>query len=224
VSLNITLRDIRNGFIVQRNKVSWFKPGWAAWIYRKFLSGVSKPVVWDPSIGFSARMLGFASVCQDGTYIGTDPSSAAFRDANVISSTLKTVMPNVKFDLRKSGSENVSIDDESLDFIFTSPPYFDKEIYCREEGQCCIDYPTISKWTENYLKPTLLNAYVALKKDCFAVFNISEEHSSLLISAAESVGFEHVDTLRLPIIRDHFSRKHGHVDTRGEPLLIFAKS
>jgi hypothetical protein len=220
-TFDINLKNVRFGFVVQRNCVSWFRPSTAASVYRHYLSDIQAPAVWDPSIGFSARLLGFASAFPNGTYIGTDPAKSQCDDATHLGNEFK----NVTVDIRQQGSENVILQNESLDFVFTSPPYFDKEAYLDEPGQCWRDYPSIDEWTKKYLSKTLANAFNALKHDRYAVINVSGDLAELVITSALSVGFEHNQekNLYLKLTRDHFHKKNDYNDIRSEPFLAFYK-
>jgi hypothetical protein len=224
-TFDINLRTVRKGFIVQRHSVSWFKPSYAAYVYREALKGIDNPVVWDPSVGFSARLLGFVSVVNKGKYIGTDPARAMFRDACSLRDALKTVRSDVDVQLINSGSEHVSLEPNSLDLVFTSPPYFDREKYYSESGQCWREYRSLSSWREKYVIPTLKNAHSSLKCGAKCVLNVNNELVDLFVNAALGVGFKHVGVLdkSISLNADHYI-KHNNADKkRSEPFLVFEK-
>ena len=50
--------------------------------------------------------------------------------------------PHNHYMLLRQGSETFIPDDESLDFVFTSPPYFNKEAYGDEPEQSSIKFST----------------------------------------------------------------------------------
>jgi len=220
-TFHISPKDLRTGFLVKRNKVSWFKPAWAAHIYRRFLEGVERPVVWDPSLGFSARMLGFASLFREGEYIGTDPCSHMIRDARAIAHNIHEVNPTLNIRTVQCGSETFCPDPGSLDLVFTSPPYFDTERYYDEPGQCWRDYKDLTSWRVNYLLPTLKSARAGLKPGSPMVINISPRYRRDIVEVAEEDGFQLEDELRLSLTRDHFSRKRGGNDPKYELFLVF---
>jgi hypothetical protein len=221
---DITFKNIRTGFLVQRNKVSWFKPSWAAYIYNKY-SGSEAPVIWDPSIGFSARLLAFCSLYNKGTYIGTDPAIKMCEDARVVSKQIKSLgLSKVDVSINQMGSEldNIPFENDSLDLVFTSPPYFKIEKYYDEPGQCWKDYPTIESWVEKYLTKTFSNAYNGLKKNKHMVINITPKLKSHIIDSAVSVGFKYVSNEVIKLGRDHFDRD-GDRPGRNELFLVFQK-
>jgi hypothetical protein len=61
-----------------------------------------------------------------------------------------------------------------LDFVFTSPPYFDREQYSADEAQSFRSYPMYHDWRDNFLKPTLTNAFNSLKSDRYLLWNIAD--------------------------------------------------
>jgi hypothetical protein len=221
---NITPKTIRKGFIVQRHSVSWFKPSLAADVYRRFLTELKDPVVWDPSCGFGARLLGFSSVISSGTYVGCEPASMTHSDLSSLSEDIKSVNPNLTIQIHKIGSEKIILNEESVDLVFTSPPYYDKEKYFDEEGQCWRDHKTLEEWTKKYVVPTLTIAHKALKKDGRMVLNVSSQLKQLFIDVSTILGFELIDELLLKIGRDHFSKSVGQNDyDTSEPVLVFRK-
>lgn len=221
-TFDVTLKDIRNGFIVQRNKVSWFKPSWAAYIYRRFLSEMDCPTVWDPSIGFSARMLGFASVVSEGTYIGTDPCAHMCEDARDVASQIGVLKQRLKMDVYQTGSEKWMPSEGSLDLVFTSPPYFDAEKYYDEPGQCWRDYPDFEEWKTGYYFPTLKNAFVGLKNGRHLVLNVSSKLRDATLECALDVGFIFAEEINVKLNGDHFSRSKG-LSGSSECFLVFRK-
>jgi hypothetical protein len=224
-TFDINIKNVRFGFVVQRMGVSWFSPAIATILYKQHLTNISAPVVWDPSIGFSARLLGFASIFNTGKYIGTDPATLMFNDACALRDELLTLRPRLSIELHHCGSELYQPLSSSLDFVFTSPPFFDTEKYVDEPGQCWRDFPVLEKWVNGYLVPTLQNAIVGLKTGCCCVINISDKFADIVKKAALSVGFVRRADLDISVkLRpNHFARKKGHTNNRTEQHLTFQK-
>ena len=61
-----------------------------------------------------------------------------------------------------------------MDLVFTSPPYFDREQYSEDEEQSYKSYPKYDDWRDNFLKPTLTNAYESLRDDRYLLWNIAD--------------------------------------------------
>ena len=90
-------------------------------------------------------------------------------------------------------------EDNSLDFVFTSPPYFGWEAYGDEPEQSSIKFDTSEVWKEKFLKQTIANAHQVLKKVSFLRLNVAntKQYKTFeedTVSLAKEVGFEHVDT------------------------------
>jgi len=225
-TFDISPRNIRNGFVVQRKTVSWFPPVIARDIWKWTLKDFeqSNPVVWDPSCGFGARLLGFISAYPEGTYFGTEPANSTFEDLI----NLKKEIEDSSFfkggiNLQKTGSECANLNDDFLDAVFTSPPYFDLEKYFDEPGQCWKDYPSLEKWIDGYLSLTLDQAWRSLKVNGRMALNVSLELEDIVRNSALEKGFFELPSLRFPRKRDHFSKKRGISEALGEPVLIFLK-
>lgn len=212
-TFDITLAEIRRGFIVQRAAVSFFRPTVAAAVYA-LLEGNDRPSVWDPSCGFGARLLAFAAMHPGGIYYGHEPARRTFADLRALASDLP--VNTVLFD---SGSETAAFARESLDLVFTSPPYFDLERYYDEPGQCWRDYPTLEQWTKGYLEPTLASAFHGLRKGAPLVLNVDEKRREVVTATAERVGFQLEREIPLVLGRDVLNGRSG----RTEPVFIFRR-
>ena len=222
-TFDISPHNLVRGFVVQRMGVSWFKPVVAYEIYKKILGEIETPVVWDPSMGFGARMLGFCSAYEKGIYFGTDPAKQTFVDLTNLKSNLdKSDLFDGLIEIKNCGSEEVTLPKEVGDLVFTSPPYFDIEKYFNEKGQCWLDYPTVDKWKEKYLKKTFLNAYNFLKDNGKMCINISKKYEDIILDTAKECGFVLAETLALDVKQDHFSRKRN-IKKDSEPIFVFSK-
>jgi tRNA1(Val) A37 N6-methylase TrmN6 len=221
-TFDISLSEIRKGFVVGRYTVSFFKATTAAEIIARWMPDVPIKKMWDPSCGFGARLLGFASVCPDGVYIGTEPAKKTFADLEQVAEELKEALSNFRVELHNTGSEKEFVLPE-VNLVFTSPPYFDQEQYFNEPGQCWLDHPRKSDWVSNYLIPTFKKSYRCLAKDGKMVININERNKQDVVYAAESVGFSLLAEEGLLLPADSFLRKNGVSEDRTEPVLIFGK-
>lgn len=226
---DITLANIRRGFIVQRNAVSFFKPRVACEIYYKFLENIEKPKVWDPSCGFGARMLGFYSFLRatnkKGVYYGNEPADQIYKDNLLLGTNLCDGANNMGFYISKCGSElKIRSGYNNCDLVFTSPPYFDREKYFDKETQCWKQYPNLKIWKQKYLSPTFNNAYLCLKKGGHLVINISQDLTDIVSECALNAGFILKEKMKLIIGKDHFSKKEGNRANSYEPILVFVKN
>jgi hypothetical protein len=219
--VDITLAALRRGFAQQRMAVSFFRPAVAAGIYRRWINlRAGTPAVWDPSGGFGARMLGFFAAFPGGEYHAHEPATRTCRDLQ----GLGREMPG-RVKVYREGSEFAAFAEESLDLVFTSPPYFDTERYFDEPGQAWVEYPTIEAWRDRQLTPTLRAAFTGLRRGAYAIYNISADYRADVLVAAQAAGFElHAEEALLLRNDQMVQRKARHRSgTRREPILVFRK-
>lgn len=206
-------KAIRTASGVQR--VSNFRPTAAAAIYDRFASGA----VWDMSSGFGGRLLGAIVSDRVTKYIGCDPS---IKTMTGLRSIAKEFGGGKTIELHEVGSEDFSPEEESVSLCFTSPPYFDTELYADEPTQSAIRFRSASAWRDGFLKKTLRNAYGALIPGGRLVINIADVKSYPTLvfdceAIAHDIGFVQEDGLRLALSS---ITKGGF---KYEPVLIFKK-
>ena len=61
-----------------------------------------------------------------------------------------------------------------LDFVFTSPPYFNREQYSQDDTQSFKAYREYPSWRDDFLIPTLQTAWDFLAHDRFLCYNIAD--------------------------------------------------
>ena len=195
--------------------VSNFRPVTASMIYKLFCD--ENDTVWDMSCGWGGRLL--ASVKAKVNYIGTDPNTQTQKGLGQMIKTFGDKAYN--YELLTLGSEEYRPTKNSLDFAFTSPPYFDCEKYSEEKTQSYLKYSNINKWKEQFLRKTIKNVHYGLKPNKFLALNVANVRSYETFekdtrTIAKEVGFKLVDTfdLRLSSQQSEF---------KSEPIFIFKK-
>lgn len=172
--------------------VNWPALGARA-LYERFTHGVRSPIVWDPSSGWAGRLVGALTSYTRPLYIGCDPNTdhvwvddagvrhskyteiAAFHDARL---PFKTQPSPVLF--FPCGSEEMRTQPAfqeykgRVDVVFTSPPYFAKEVYSTDAEQSATKYPEFDRWCEDFLRPTLETAAEWLKPGGVLLWNIAD--------------------------------------------------
>lgn len=197
--------------------VSNFRPTASACIYHHF--NCKGKVVWDMSSGYGGRLLG-ANLVEVGKYIGTEPCDLTYGGLQeMISDWI-----SIPTEIHKCGSEEFIPEPESLDFCFTSPPYYNTEKYSHEENQSWVKYPTKEAWLQGFLKKTFENCHLGLKPDCFMLINIADvktypDLEKDTIKVAEEVGFVLEDTWKLSLS----SMPSADFKFKYEPIFIFRK-
>ena len=170
----------------------------ARWIYENYTNHIPKEEtlnIYDPSSGWGGRILGAMSSHRKIHYIGTDPNTDNFIDE--IGITRYEYVANFfnnecletnsfweedknTYHVFQEGSEHIGNHKDfqqykgKLDLVFTSPPYFDREQYSDDEEQSFKSYPQYDDWRDNFLKPTLENAFHSLRNDRYLLWNIAD--------------------------------------------------
>lgn len=219
---NISDNGIRKMLKIFSNtqSVSNFRPTAAAAIYSLFCE--KGGLVWDMSSGFGGRLLG--ATIAGVNYIGTEPSSLTYDGLLNISKEFSK--PIIDSKIYKSGSEDFIPDENSLDFAFTSPPYYNLEKYSNEETQSYIKFPDKESWLHGYLKKTFSNCHIGLKNGRYMAINIANTKNfknleEETIKMAELSGFTLVDTWKLALSNP--TMKNKTCSFKYEPIFLFKK-
>jgi len=223
---DVSLQSIRHGFVVNRLVPSWFKCSLATGIWKMLVGRVPAPVVYDPSCGFGARILSFAASFPDGTYIGCEPASMTRSDLGSLSTRIQDEWSGeFKSILLAQGSEHElsHIESGSVDAVFTSPPYFDREKYFDEPGQCWRDHPVYEDWLESYLIPTMVHSTRVMRVGAKCCINVSSNLHEDIESVMRACGLEIERVLRISLKRDHFARSHRVHTPTSEVLVLGVK-
>ena len=236
---NITESDMRS--MLRRysgtQMVSNFRPTAAAALYDIFvekdspLEGTDAGLVWDPSMGYGGRLLG--AIAAGVNYIGTDPCVPTYEGLLKIKEEYGHTHKTYK--LLKQGSETYVPQPDTLDFVFTSPPYFGWEQYGEEEEQSFKKFPEEDMCKEKFLKKTFQNAYIGLKPGKFMAINVAntKQYKTFeedTVQLALEVGFDRADTWWLSLSTQQKDTHEKREETKNfpsgrkyEPTFIFKK-
>jgi len=195
--------------------VSNFRPTAAACLYQNFM----KPgeLVWDMSMGYGGRILG--AIISNVNYVGTDPASLTFAGLKQIKEDHGN--PDNHYFLNRQGSETFKPKENSLDFAFTSPPYFNWEQYSDDAEQSFKNFSTNEDWNNGFLRETIKNVYRGLKPGKYMGLNVAniKSHKTFeddTVRIAVEEGFEHTDTYKLQLSSQESGAKY-------EPVFILRK-
>ena len=196
--------------------VSNFRPVTASALYKLFCD--ENDTVWDMSSGWGGRLLG--SIKAKVNYIGTDPNTKTMKGLKEMAKTFGNKAQS--YELLTMGSEDYKPKKNSLDFAFTSPPYFDTERYSNEKTQSFLKFTNIESWKDKFLRKTIDNVYRGLKQNKFMALNVADVKNHYdgfeedTVAIAESVGFKLVDTF-------DYVLSSQQSDSKSEPIFIFKK-
>lgn len=222
-----TTRIFPHGFKSFRVSMCQYAVNWPAVaaraLYERYTTGIKNPVIWDPSSGWAGRLAGAITSRTKPLYIGCDPNTDhLWTDADGTAHSKYTEIaayhasrsaldapPKVLF--FPCGSETMKDQPEfqkykgKVDVVFTSPPYFAKELYSQDAEQSARKFSAFEDWCEGFLKPTLETAAAWLKPGGVLLWNIADAKfgNKLLplearsIQYATAAGLVQGDTIRL---------------------------
>ena len=207
--------------IVNRAQMcSNFRPSAAKAIYDYF--GAND--VLDMSTGYGGRLFGFLASKAEGFYFGVDPSKKTCECNNKMAKYFKQ---DKRVHIICQPFEDV-VDIPKVDFAFTSPPYFAKEVYVEgDKNQSREKFPEYEAWLNGFLKVMVQKTRDALKNNGKMVINISDVRlgskifplSNDTIKIATKNGFSHEESLHMvfPGFGKHLKKM------KTEPVLVFSK-
>lgn len=203
ISFRMLIQGMRSSRVVP--SISVFKPAIAKYLYMKYSS--PGEVVFDYSAGWGGRMLGAASCGRK--YIGVDPWTT---DELAV---MKDVLDLKDITLIDSGSEDVKLEENSVDFSFSSPPYYCQELYALNDRQA---YTKGEDYFYNvYWKNTLENIKYMLKPGKY--FGLNVKNYPKMVEMAQEVFGEVVEEVYLRTVRSHLNKGAGV--TKNESVYLF---
>jgi|SaaInlLV_10m_DNA_3_1039740.scaffolds.fasta_scaffold09437_2 hypothetical protein len=141
---------------------------------------IFKPKKWlDISGGWGDRLLSaifYSFVNNFELYCSTDPNKDLVPGYMKMIDTFVHEEDKHKFKLFTSGFEHAVFPIDDFDIVFSSPPFFDLEIYSTHEGDSMNNNNTEESWGEHFLKPTLINSYNHLKFGGHIILYIHASH------------------------------------------------
>lgn len=152
-------------------KVANFSPNVARKIYERYMPKENANIL-DYSCGFGSRMLGCLSSKYNYRYFGIDPNTDLCKHLNAMGKFIQETKPCIYKIFCQGSEETVDILENKIDLAFSSPPYFNLEIYNNEPTQSTAKFSDYERWLKYYVEPTIQNIYRYLKDDGLFILNI----------------------------------------------------
>lgn len=199
--------------------VNEFRPYLARDIYKKYVHEGDK--VLNPCAGWGGRLIGFAAcMFSDVEYVETDPATETYNGLVKLKDFLR-LGDNVKqYNLP---FEDLPVEDNYFDFVFTSPPYFDVERYSDEETQSYVRYNSLDTWKEHFFFPMVDKIINCMKPGASCLLNVgnvSYKLDSILENYLDSIGVKHKRIDDFKIGGNGIGERTGE---GGEPFIFFRK-
>jgi hypothetical protein len=172
---NLTGNMLRQGFRNSYNAfgASVFKPSVAKFVYDYFCNENSS--VLDISAGFGQRMMGAAASNKVVRYVGLDPWNEGIENLKIMH---EEEFSYFDVDLIVCGSEKFKTD-EVFDFCFSSPPYYNKEVY-DEVGQAYHNR-SFEDFISDWWVPTVKMINNQLKSSGLFILNMDSKMAEVML-------------------------------------------
>lgn len=192
-------------------------------VMRELLEDYTKPgdLYYDPCCGWGMRML--VSAEKGVRYIGNDVNMDLIAKLNEFGKDINTIK-DFKYGIIPQGSEIfIPSLENNVDFIFTSPPYFNLEQYGGDQQLTKkLDYVG---WLRNFIVPLLQNCMRYIKDDKYILINIKDITGYPIYTDTKNIGV----ALGLELVqerdlkqtnRTHSQTKHGD---SSEKIMVFKR-
>ncbi len=196
-------------------QVSGFMPCVAKAIYHKYCNEDSR--VFDFCAGYGGRLFGAASCDKVKSYTGTDSNFETYMNLNNFHQVLRIhgeVFKEISIFNQDSILSMKKFSDKSFDFCFTSPPYYDAEIYSDEETQSFNQYPSYSEWFSKYLIASIKEAMRISHK---VAINISNTGGYMIADDFENW----LKDNDIEYVKDFMSQPAYGSTLKKEPIFVF---
>lgn len=186
----INPESLRETYYTLVREATLFKPTLVVDIIELFGKG-SKTRYLDMSAGWGDRLIG-AIASDVEYYLAYDPNTNLKEGHQKMINMFVPENKRKNYCIKYEGFENFSNDLRSLEkdsdskseknnkfnLIFTSPPFFDFEIYTKENGQSVDRYSTLPDWMVNFLINNIKNAWEALNDEGYCIIHITDVYKT----------------------------------------------
>lgn len=171
-------------------------------------------VVWDPCAGYGGRLLG--AVAAGVRYLATEVESSTVEGNRRLAEDL-----GAKAVVLQQPAQDVCWG-ETVDLVFTSPPYFNVEKYGVSPSQSVAGKTTFDEWVNSFLIPLIDNARKHLQPGGVFALNVADSRKDQvpLVGTVQHLacrqGFTPLEVLWMPL---------PSLNRRGarEPILVFQR-
>jgi len=174
----IDLHKLRELLFAKYSEATLFKCSLSLAIYRRFAG--DRPRILDISAGWGDRLLGALALAQtiQSRYVAFDPNTNLKRghDAAIAAFAPKNnsefIINYMPFEENNYWSAHP---DEKFSLVFSSPPFFDFEIYVDgQAGQSINSYTSFDAWLNKFLLKSLALAWSHLEAGGYMIIHITD--------------------------------------------------
>ena len=187
-------------------------------IFVKLIKLFKAKRILDFSAGWGDRLVG-ACLCDNDikSYVGIDPNKRLFTGYKNIIKELLPKSSHHKYEMINDCAEYyIGLINEKFDLVFTSPPYYDVEIYSDDKNQSIKRYSTFDKWYKKFLLKSINLSIDKLKKYGTLAININNFKGINIIEKLKK-------DIKIPFIGIIYYGNHRCKTTIYQPILIWNK-
>jgi len=207
--------SIRKGFKLMNTVVGNFKPAVARYVYKNYCTNGK---VLDYCSGFGSRMLAAMSLGLE--YVGYEPNTKTHANLLKFGEFIKANIGGT-YNVLNKGSETDVFRPGYFSLAFSSPPYFDYEIYSDESSQSISRFPDLSDWLTNYWGATIKNCTESLcDTGVFGVCLSPNQKTPIIertMQECRILGFKLFRVIKVPF-------KHVLTSDGYEVILLFSRT
>ena len=208
--------------IVGPGRVANFRPSVAAGLIRNY--SPKKGLVADFCAGFGGRQL--AAIACGREYLSVDVSIDQVEGNQAMLHALNCQITRpAKCAHSCALSFLEELDRQSVDLVFTSPPYFDAELYCESPLQSYRAFPSYEEWLKGFLYEAISMSHEALKPGSHLVLVVANTRRAPVADDTLDIMqriFGSCEVKRFPIRRLP-SHSHLQMGFRSEVTVIARK-
>jgi len=205
---DISIKNLYRGMEVSTMfNVGIFPSKKAEEIYKEFCKEGS--LVYDPFSGWASRAVG---ACNAGvSYIGNDSNLNLEKSYKKVKKKFLNDKISLKIKDSRIIDKNII---NKVDFIFTSPPFFNDEIY----HENTVIYKTEQDWQNELLDSVFNNCSKYLINNSNMIIDMKVKYNESIIKSCEKNGFELVDIREYKVKNSHYNKGSG---IKNQNLLVF---
>ena len=167
---NITdIRVWKYIFNLYFSSITIFRPVMAMEVYCRFPCRIA---VLDPTMGWGGRLVG-ACALDLPKYIGVDANPNL---DPLYKKMCAFLQPRSKTNIQLFFQDALTVDYSKMkyDVVFTSPPYYNIEIYRKEKKDIEVQ-KTKEEWNETFYKPLFERTWAAMQSPGYYILNVPQE-------------------------------------------------
>jgi hypothetical protein len=184
-------------------------------------------VVLDFSAGYGGRLL--ACLTLDRVYIGIDPARGQIMGLERMQRDFRKLSRS-QIEIMRGCAEDIlpGIERAAVDLVFSSPPFFNLEIYSNEKTQSSWRYRTYEQWRSHFLEAVIVQSCRLLRRRGYFAINVSSRNRSSHFLQADTLEiasrfFAHHSTIYMKMPARPLQRASDESRYRLEPIYVFQK-